>query len=122
MSPGHGLKGKVNAIASDDDLSKMYEEHHSKRCEIRLWCLCSTNDNSVIDSDQIKRTRGSEEDDVQPSAKRGTCQQRMQHVHDIACKLHEKHGEAFSVEKYNAWAHMIHKGKHASYDDPPPLF
>ena len=36
-------------------------------------------------------------------------------------KQQEKHEKDYSVEKYNCWAHMIHVGKHTSYDMPPDL-
>ena len=29
--------------------------------------------------------------------------------------LQDTHGNLYSVEKYNAWAHLINIGKHASY-------
>ena len=36
VSPGHGLRGKHNTISTDRDVLKMYNDYHSKRCEIRL--------------------------------------------------------------------------------------
>ena len=103
----------------------MYNEYYSKHCEIRLWCLCLTNENRVSNSEKSqgkKRNREAEETELlAPSAKRGTCQQRMQQVEDIVDKLHEKHGKNYSVERLNAWAHMINMGKHNSYDMPPNL-
>ena len=44
VSPGYGFKGKRNAITSDHDVLKVYEEHCSKCCEIRLWCLCTAQE------------------------------------------------------------------------------
>ena len=35
--------------------------------------------------------------------------------------LKAKHGTQYSVEKLNAWAHLIHIGKHESHDTPPDL-
>ena len=120
LSPGHGLKGKHNILNSDSDLEQMYEECRLKRCVIRLWCLCETKDNAVA-VDTKKRGRESEEGEPLSSAKRSTCQQRMQAIEDIVDKLREEHEGEFSIEKLNAWAHMIHMGKHASYDNPPDL-
>ena len=120
LSPGHGLKGKHNVLNSDSDLAQMYEEYRLKRCVIRLWCLCETKDNAVA-VDTKKHGRENEEGEPLSSAKRGTCQQRMQAIEDIVDKLREKHEGEFSIEKLNAWAHMIHMGKHASYDNPPDL-
>ena len=36
VSPGHGLRGKHNTISTDRDVLKMYNDYHSKRCEIHL--------------------------------------------------------------------------------------
>jgi len=41
-------------------------------------------------------------------------------VEKIVASLREKHSQ-YSVEKLNVWAHMIHMGKHASYEVPPNL-
>lgn len=104
---------------------KMYNEYRSKLCEIRVWCLCLTNENSVSSSERGQGRKqnfeGEETELLAPSAKHGTCQQRIQQVEDIVEKLREKHGKKFSVEKLNTWAHMINMGKHNSYDTPPNL-
>ena len=34
-------------------------------------------------------------------------------------KSQEKHGDTYSVEKLNCWAHILNVGKHSSYDEPP---
>ena len=36
-------------------------------------------------------------------------------------ELKEKRGSKYTVERLNAWAHMINMGKHSSKDDPPNL-
>ena len=113
--PGHGLKGKHITTTTDNDLSVMYEEYCSKRCEIRLWCMCIMNENSDYER---KQSYEKEESEPPLSAKRGTCQQRMEQVDGT---LREKHGDIYSVEKLNAWAHLIHMGKHSSYANPPNL-
>lgn len=39
ISPGHGLKGKLNPLTSNEDLEDMYAEYDSKHTrEIMLWC------------------------------------------------------------------------------------
>ena len=123
ISPGHGLRGKHNPISTDQYVLKMYNEYRSKRCEIHLGCLCLTNENSVSSSERDQGRKlnheGEETELLAPSVKRGTCQQQIQQVEDIVEKLREKHGKKFSVEKVNAWAHMINMGKHSSYDAPP---
>ena len=36
-------------------------------------------------------------------------------------KLKEKHAASYNIEKLNAWAHLLHMGKHNSYETPPNL-
>ena len=113
--PGHGLKDEHITITTDNDLSVMYEEYCSKCCEIRLWCMCIMNENS---DNERKQSHEKEESEPPLSAKGGTCQQRMEQVDGIVDTLREKHGDLYSVEKLNAWAHLIHMGKHSSYENP----
>ena len=103
--PGHGLKGKHITITTDNDLSVMYEEYCSKHCEIRLWCMCIMHENS---DNERKQSHEKEESEPPLSAKRGTCQQRMEQVDGIVDTLREKHGDIYSVEKL----------KHSSYENP----
>ena len=42
-------------------------------------------------------------------------------MEDIIKKLKDKHGDSFSVEKLNCWAHMLNVGKHSSCDEPPDV-
>ena len=37
----------------------------------------------------------------------------------IVKELKEKHAASYSIEKLNAWAHLLHMGKHDSYETPP---
>lgn len=55
-----------------------------------------------------------------PHSKRDACAQKITEAEKIVGTLREKHGH-YSVEKLNVWAHMIHMGKHTSYDIPPNL-
>ena len=59
--------------------------------------------------------------DSAPSSKRQAIAKSISEVEDIIKKLKEKHGDDFSVEKLNCWAHMLNVGKHSSYDEPPDL-
>ena len=43
ISPGHGMKGKKNAILSEDDTRDMYAEYSGKR-NILLWCYSRVQD------------------------------------------------------------------------------
>ena len=53
------------------------------------------------------------------SSKWQTIAKSISEVEEIIKKLKEKHGDAFSVEKLNCWAHMLNVGRHSSYDEPP---
>ena len=46
---------------------------------------------------------------------------KISEVESIVKKLQDKHGSQYSVEKFNAWAHLVHVGKHSSHDDLPDL-
>ena len=46
------------------------------------------------------------------SKRASACLQKVQ-VEDIVKKLEDKH-DHYSIEKLNAWAHLIHLGKHTS--------
>ena len=53
ISPGHGMKGKLNSIDVDDDLTEMYIEY-----EVLLWCFATIDENSVtIPETQKSRKR-----------------------------------------------------------------
>ena len=54
-------------------------------------------------------------------SKRETCAQKLEEVEAVVKQLREKHGTAYSTEKLNCWAHMIHLGKHSCLDEPPDL-
>ena len=47
-----------------------------------------------------------------PSSKQNACMQKITEVEEIVSDLQQRHGSEYSVEKLNAWAHMIHMGKH----------
>lgn len=120
--PGHGLKGKQQVIKEDEDLKTMYAVHFGKR-EIMLWCPGELKEKEKEQMGHRKRGREEDENDCtvetdMPKSKTG---KRMQEVNNIVEKLRDKHKSSYSVEKLHAWAHMIHMGKHASYENPPDL-
>jgi hypothetical protein len=68
------------------------------------------------------RKRSSQVRGSEPLQKRGACAQKLTEVEEIVSQLKAKHGSAYTVEKLNAWAHMIHiMGKQTSHDLPPDL-
>ena len=119
ITPGHGLKGKLNSITTEQDLVEMYYVFESRR-NILLWCYVGTEDpkqrkrpaTRVATSTSSKHT---------PAAKRPTCESTIDAVQQLVEELKEKHGSKYTVERLNAWAHMINMGKHSSKDDPPDL-
>ena len=42
-------------------------------------------------------------------------------VEIIMKDLQKKHQSSFTTEQFSTWAHMLHTGKHSSYDVPPQL-
>lgn len=117
IKPGHGSKGKLQELDDDNDLMEMYTLHRRKR-EILLWCYKNV-------SKQTSRKRSSSsEDSGGPPKKKDFIAKSISDVESIVKVLQDTHGNAYSVEKYNAWAHLINIGKHDSYDEPPnyPFF
>ena len=108
----------------------MYLFHKCKR-EITLWCYSHLA--AALAQTEQQKKKHSLSDPVVPPAKtpRGSpavsrskhdqCAMKVQEVEKIVKKLKEKHESKFSVEKLNAWAHMIHLEKHSSYETPPEL-
>ena len=123
ISPGHGLKGKLNPLTGDEDLEDMYEEYKNKR-DIMLWCSTphSKSDGST-ESNRKKRslTFDKPNEEVPPPTKKQACAQKIKDVEAVVDALKEKHGTKYSVEQLNAWAHMIQMGKHVSTEVPPAL-
>ena len=68
--PGHGLKGKHITTTTDNDLSVMYEEYCSKRCEIRLRCMCIMMRILIMKESRVMKRKS----EPPLCAKRGTCQ------------------------------------------------
>jgi len=126
FTPGHSTKGKQIPLKSDEDLNRMYSEHHSRRC-IYLWVKSQVNITR-----QTKRPRNPDEDDnsdkARPAKKPGVYSSHLQKVdelEEILDKLKSKQkGSKYTPEQLHAWAHTIQMGKHNSYDAPPnkPFF
>lgn len=121
IRPGHGMKGKQLELVSDDDLEDMYMCF--KKRDVLLWCYSEKagTDQPSTSGTQRKHPITIDDSDEPPKPKRNACSKKLSEVEDIVKKLQEKHDSAFSTEKLNAWAHMIHVGKHSSYDSPPDL-
>ena len=56
ISPGHGLKGKLNPLTGDEDLEDMYGEYKNK-LDIMLWCSTPhSKSNGSTESNHKKRS------------------------------------------------------------------
>ena len=73
----------------------------------------SRKDNALRSGDQpctnSSRKRDMPAENMTPQSKRGRCEQMISEVEEIVKKLEEKHGEAYTVEKLNVWAHATYK-------------
>ena len=125
IQPGHGLRGKQQWLVSNDDLKEMYQCYKNRR-DILLWCHGQSDIKST--SPLQPRKRGSNDastSEGKPPSKRTSssiaCAEKIKDVEDIVKQLEEKHGPKYSVEQFNAWAHMINLKKHTSFDSPPNL-
>ena len=121
IEPGHGQKGKMRELKAEEDLSEMYILHKRKR-DILLWCYGDISDQSgtcSTSSTNVQRKRSTVSDIPPPSSKRQAIAKNISEVEEIIKTLREKHGDAYSVEKLNCWAHMLNVGRHSYYDEPP---
>lgn len=120
IEPGHGIKGRQRWLKTDDDLTEMYSVFTKKK-EVILWCQCVCE--RAIKKPQAKKRTRNESDCNEPAStsKKTTIMNKILEVEVILKELQKKHGSLLSVEQFNAWAHMIHTKKHASYDVPPDL-
>ena len=84
-----------------------------------VYAITEKNKVEGISDKPKKRSRTCEDGGEKPSSKRDMCMRKTLEVEEIVDKLKRKHGNALSLERYNAWAHMIHTGQYSSYDDPP---
>ena len=112
ISPGHGLKGKLNPPTGDEDLEDMYGEYKNK-LDIMLWC-CTPHSKSDGGTESNRKKRSLTFDkrhDVPSPTKKQACAKKIKDVEAIVDALKEKHATKYSVEQLNAWAHMIQLGK-----------
>ena len=124
IEPGHGSRGKQRWLTSTEDLQDMYTMYE-RRSEILLWAFSAgTSGNS-----KRKRTKSPTDKSTPAATKapRSNFQEhtlKIQKVEEIAKDLKERHGDKYTSEQYNVWAHMIHMGKHDSRLIPPdkPFF
>lgn len=123
IEPGHGQKGKLRELTTDDDLKEMYVLYKRKQ-EILLWCYGDVGEQTGFNPPPQRKRKQASNTDAPPPGKRQAIAKSINEVEDIIKKLKEKHGDAYSVEKLNCWAHMLNVGKHSSYEEPPdfPFF
>lgn len=118
ISPGHGMKGKKHPLVDEEDMVAMYTLYKGKR-NVLLWCYLRSASVAQGSGSGKKRKHGDDEADSAPRSKRAVNEKKIQEIEDIVAQLKEKHGSKYKVEHLNAWAHLIHLGKHSSLDTPP---
>ena len=89
ITPGQGLKGKMNSITTEQDLVEMYSVYKNKR-NVLLWCY-------VGGEDSMQRKRPATSTSKQTSAtKRTACESTINAVQQLVEELKEKHGTKYS--------------------------
>ena len=118
VEPGHGLRGKQRWIHDDADIEEMYNGFPRRR-DFLFWCYTV----AVAKDAGRKRPAPVETGLLAPKPK-SSCQKKIVEVEEIIADLKDRHGGKFSTEQFTMWAHVIHIGKHSSYDIPPdqPFF
>ena len=117
IEPGHGVKGRQMWL---ETLDEMYQIHDKKgKSEILLWCYMKVktdlvNQGSIPYHQQTVTL-------LMTGSKRTSSAQKLQEVEKIVDDLQRKHAAKYSNEPYNAWTHLLHVGKHDSYETPPKL-
>ena len=119
IEPGHGLKGKQRTLIDNDDIDEMYDMYKRKRCYITLWCCTCVNGGTERPSK--KRRSLVSKDKAPPPKRKDGIAEKLSEVELTVKQLKDKHGSKFSIEQFNAWAHMISVGKHCSLENPPNL-
>ena len=119
IEPGHGAQGKQRLVKHSDDLTDMYSSY-GKKLDILLWCYDKAEPNKDRAASR-KRPLSPANSGSSQASKRESCSRKIEEVEKVLKKLQDKHGSDYSVEKLNAWAHLIQMGKHGSYDSPPDL-
>ena len=124
IEPGHGAKGKQVWLGSQEELDEMYVLLDKKiKREILLWCYMKSEveDNPLTTTSRKRPLSPSNSDSNSIGTKRNASSQKLHEVEKIVKELQEKHASHYSIEKLNAWAHLLHIGKHNSYETPPNL-
>ena len=106
------MKGRHQDLRHDEDLKTMYAIFHGKR-DIVMFCMGELGQNASTSS---RKRPLQDEETVAPKAKTA---KKMMEVQSIMKRFKQKHGSKFTLEKYSAWAHMIHMGKHQSFENTP---
>ena len=119
IQPGHGLKGRQRWIRDDADLEEMYNDYPKKH-DFLLWCYTDVGGETTAEVIGQKRSAPVEVTSSAPKPKL-TCVRKINEVEDIIKDLKQRHGEAFTVEQFSMWAHVVHIGKHVSREAPPNL-
>ena len=111
IEPGHGAKGKQVWLGSQEELDEMYMLLDKKiKREILLWCYPLTT------TSRKRPLSPSNSDSNSTGTKRNASSQKLHEIEKIVKELQEKHASHYSIEKLNAWAHLLHIGKHDSYE------
>ena len=127
IEPGHGAKGRQMWLGRQEDLDEMYKTIDKKvKREILLWCYRKSED-GIDDLPTRARARKRPLSPVNSTTtsagskpkRTAASAQKLQEVEKILKELQEKHAANYDVEKLNAWAHLLHIGKHFSYETPP---
>jgi len=79
-----------------------------------LWCYTCVNGGTERPSKK-RRSLVSEDKAPLPKRKDGIAE-KLSKVELTVKQLKDKHGSKFSIEQFNAWAHMISVGKHSSLE------
>ena len=91
----------------------MYEVFCKKK-EILIWCFLpmpkkKNNKRSAKSADRTPTGKKTKDDSEAVNSS----------VAAVIETLKGKHGKAFTLEQYNAWAQLVNMGKHMSTDEPP---
>ena len=88
---------------------------HKRNHDILLWCYGDIGEQaSASTSKSRKRACSCERASLPPSKDSITKTLSLSEVEAAVKLLEDMHGDAYPVEKLNAWAHLINIGKHDS--------
>ena len=117
IEPGHGLRGKLRWLSSNDDLCDMYELFQGKK-ELILWTYAASE--PVIGKKNTRpRSDDSSDDKVKKKSRYEGHVDKMAEVDEIHDILREKHETEYTDEQLRSWAHLIQMKKHSSLEKAP---